>query len=87
MTEQIMTIRCTLRVLLAEENVRRAREGTPSLSQRELAAETGIPPSVINALVTDKNQRIDYRTLDRLCTFFKVQPGSLFVWEPEEETQ
>lgn len=84
MIEQPMTIRCTLRLVLAEENVRRVREGRPSLSQRELAAETGIPPSVINALATDRNQRIDYKTLNRLCTYFKLQPGALFIWEPEE---
>ena len=84
MTEHTMTVRCTLRLLLAEENVKRVREGKQSLSQRELAAQTGIPPSVINALATDRNQRIDYKTIDRLCTFFQVQPGALFVWEPDE---
>lgn len=83
MTEVLMPVKCTLRLLLAEENVKRAREGRDTLSQQELARQTGLPPSVINGLVTGRSQRVDYKTIDRLCTYFNVQPGALFVWEPE----
>lgn len=82
-----MTIKCTLRLLIARENVRRAEQGQPTLSQATVAHETGIAPSVINGLVTGRTQRVDFQTIDRLCAFFKVQPGELFVWEPENDPQ
>jgi DNA-binding Xre family transcriptional regulator len=37
--------------------------------------------SVINGLMTGRTQRLDFSTLDRLCTFFRIQPGSLLQWE------
>lgn len=85
MTEQAMPIRCTLRLLVARENVKRAQEGQPQLSQQQIARDTGLPPSVVNGLVTGRSQRVDFKTLDRLCTYFKVQPGDLLVWEPDAE--
>lgn len=83
MTTEPMTVRCTLRLLIARENVRRAEHGLPQLSQAEVAAQAKLPPSVVNGLVTGRQQRVDFKTIDRLCSFFKVQPGELFVWEPD----
>lgn len=83
MYAQPMTVRCTLRLLIARENVRRAEQGLPPLSQAEVAANAKLPPSVVNGLVTGRQQRVDFKTIDRLCSFFKVQPGELFVWDPE----
>ena len=85
MTEQSMTVRCTLRLLIARENVRRAEQGLPPLSQAEVAARSKLPPSVVNGLATGRQQRVDFKTIDRLCTFFRVQPGELFEWVPDEE--
>ncbi len=61
-------------MLIAQENVKRAEAGQEALTQQHIAHETGLPLSVVNGLVTGRNQRVDFKTLDRLCTFFAVQP-------------
>ncbi len=83
---QAMPIRSTLRLLIARENVERAASGQPPLTQHRLALDTGLPPSVINGLVTNRTQRVDYKTLDRLCAYFNVQPGDLLTYTPEDDT-
>ena len=63
--------------------MRRAEHGQPTLSQADVAAGAKLPPSVVNGLVTGRQQRVDFKTIDRLCSFFKVQPGELFIWESD----
>lgn len=82
-TEHAMSITCTLREVLAHENVRRAQHNQPTLTQRQLARDTGVSLSVINNLVLGHTQRIDFRTLDRLCRYLHVQPGDLLRWSDE----
>lgn len=79
-------IQCTLRVLLAQLNLERAQRGEPPLSQAKIAEDTRIPPSVINGLVTNRTQRVDYRTLDRLCAYLGVQPGDLLIYKQVDQT-
>ena len=78
-----IVVRCTLRLLLARENVRRAETGEDSLTQARLADASGLPPSVVNGLVTGRTQRVDFKTIDALCKTLGVQPGDLFTWEPD----
>jgi len=78
-------IRCTLRTVMAEENVKRSQEGKPALTQTEVAIKTGLPPSVVSGLYGNRVKRVDYGTLDKLCTLFNVQPGALLVWSADEE--
>ena len=86
-----MTVSCHLRILLARVNVERARQGEPALSLRRLAVESGVSLSVLAALNTGRNQRIDYATLDRLLNYFNryfnVTINDLLAWEhtPEGE--
>jgi DNA-binding Xre family transcriptional regulator len=86
-----VTVSCHLRILLAKVNVERARQGKPTLSLRRLAAESGVSLSVLAALNTGRNQRIDYATLDRLLNYFNcyfsVTINDLLIWErtPEGE--
>lgn len=81
-----MTISCQLRVLLAQTNLVRAKRGQPPLSLRRLATESGVSLSVLTALNTGRNQRVDYATLDRLLLYFsryfQVTTGDLLAWEP-----
>jgi DNA-binding Xre family transcriptional regulator len=85
-----MTISCRLRVVLAQLNVERAKMGQPSMSLRRLSQESGVSLSVLAALHTGRNQRIDYVTIDRLLTyfnrFFPIGMNDLFRWEalPED---
>ncbi len=83
-TEHAMPITCTLREVLAQENVRRAQQHEPTLTQRQLARDTDISLSVVNNLVLGRTQRIDFRTLDRLCRYFHIQPGDLLRWTDDE---
>lgn len=80
-----MTIYCRLRVLLARVNVARAERDLAPLSLRQLAAESGVSLSVLTALNTGRNQRIDYHTIDRLLVcfnrYFRVSTADLLAWE------
>jgi DNA-binding Xre family transcriptional regulator len=83
-----MTITCHLRVLLAQTNVERAKQGKPTLSLRSLARESGVSLSVLASLHTGRSQRIDYTTIDRLlnyfsCYFNNVSIDDLFAWEKQ----
>jgi DNA-binding Xre family transcriptional regulator len=88
-----MTISCRLRVLLARANLVRAQGNLAPLSLRQLATESGVSLSVLTALNTGRNQRIDYHTIDRLLAYFahyfQVTTSDLLVWEhslpPEPE--
>ncbi len=81
----VVTISCNLRLLIARVNVEQAKQGGPSLSLRRLAAESGVSLSVLAALNTGKNQRIDYTTIDHLLayfnTYFQVTTSDLLAWE------
>jgi DNA-binding Xre family transcriptional regulator len=87
-----MPVSCHLRILLARLNVERAKQGQPAVSLRALAEESGVSLSVLVALHTGRNQRVDYSTLDRLLSYFSrflpVTMNDLLVWEPTtgEET-
>lgn len=80
----VMTVRSRLRVLIASENLKRAQAGLDALTQQQIAAEAGLPLSVVNGLVTNRAGRVDFKTLDRLCRYFKCQPGDLLTYEPED---
>lgn len=79
-----MTISCRLRLLLARANVERAQQNEPPLSLRQLALESGVSLSVLTALNTGRNQRIDFQTIDRLLAYFSryftVTTGDILQW-------
>lgn len=79
-----MTVKSRLRVLIASENLRRAQSGKDALTQQQIAVEAGLPPSVVNGLVTNRAGRVDFKTLDKLCRYFKCTPGDLLAYEPED---
>jgi hypothetical protein len=83
-----LTISCKLRLLLARANVERAKQGQAALSLRRLAEESGVSLSVLAALHTGKNQRIDYTTIDHLLTYFnryfQVTTDDLLTWESSQ---
>ncbi len=81
-----MPLRSNLRLLLAQANVERAKQGLPALSLRQLALESGIALSVLTALAAGRSQRIDYGTIDTLLTslnrYIPAGTGALLVWTP-----
>jgi len=84
-----MPVSCHLRILLARLNLERAKQGQPAVSLRRLAQESGVSQSVLMALHTGRNQRIDYATIDRLLSYFSrflpVCIDDLLTWEPEQQ--
>lgn len=61
--------------------------GDKRINMTQLANATGIARTSIFALYHEKAARIDLVTLDRLCTFFQVEPGDLLQWEPGPREQ
>jgi len=84
-----MPVSCHLRILLARLNLERAQQGQPAVSLRRLAQESGVSQSVLVSLHTQRNQRIDYATIDRLLSYFSrflpVGMDDLLTWEPAQE--
>ena len=68
---------CRLAVLMAEKD--------PQLSQRQLARETGLSPTTINKLFTNKFDRVDTRTIETLCDYLKKEVGDLLVLREASE--
>lgn len=79
-----MSVRCNLKVLIARENLKRAERGEAPVTMRKLAAETDLTLSSLSALATGKSGRIDFTTIDKLCTFFNVEVGDLLTRVPDE---
>jgi DNA-binding Xre family transcriptional regulator len=79
-----MAVKMAVRKLIARENMRRAETGEPVLTQRELERLSGVSQSVISTLMSGNIKRIDLKTINGLCNFFKVRPGDLFDYEPDE---
>lgn len=78
-----MAVKMALRRLIAKENLRRADSGEPELTQITIAEGASISQSVISKLLNGRTRRIDFDTMNGLCNFFKVQPGDLFDYTPE----
>lgn len=76
-------------IFLAQLNLERAKQGQPAVSLRRLAQESGVSQSVLFTLHTERNQRIDYATIDRLLSYFNcflpVRMDDLLTWEPAQE--
>jgi transcriptional regulator with XRE-family HTH domain len=87
--DNVVTIYCKLRLLLAKANVERTKQGKAALSLRRLAEESGVSLSVLASLHTGKSQRIDYMTIDHLLTYFNqyfhVTAADLLGWEQPEK--
>ena len=59
--------------------------GRERLNISDLARGAGISRNAAQALYHGKQAMVDLSVLDRVCRFLKVQPGELFVHEPEKE--
>ena len=71
-----MAIQNKVKILIAEKELREGRK----LSHRTVAQEAGIPLSVLTLYTSQKVRRFDVETLEKLCRYFKCQPGDLLVF-------
>lgn len=72
---------CRLAALIDEKNLRLSDLGQSSdrLTQRKLAAATGIATTTINRLYNNDFDRVDVRTLETLCNYFGCEVGDLLA--------
>lgn len=79
-----MAIKFALRTIVARQNLARAEQGLPPLTQTEIAAGSGVNQSVVSKLLTKPQKRIDMLTIDRLCNYLHVTPNDLLGYTPDE---
>ena len=85
MSDQTMAVRSRLKLVLAEHNTRRIRDGLEPRTVRSLAEEIRLSPSVITGLTSGRAKRIDFETLNKLCRALDVRPGDLLDYIPDNE--
>lgn len=70
-------IRSNLQVLVAQKGQSDGR----TISQREVARETGVSLYTIGTLYNGTWQRIEHDSMLALCQYLTCQPGDLFTVE------
>lgn len=60
--------------------------GDRRLSIQAVHQGTGISYATMHDLYHDRNKRIDFATLDKLCNFFGVGPEQVFEWQADGES-
>jgi DNA-binding Xre family transcriptional regulator len=83
MSDQAMAVRSRLKLVLAEHNTARIREGLEPRTVRSLAKEIDLSPSVITGLTSGRARRVDFETLNKLCRALGVRPGDLLDYTPD----
>jgi putative transcriptional regulator len=76
-------VRSRIKVLLAERNLERARNGDKPVSVRGLADRTGLTHSALVKLVNNQSRMISFETLNKLCKALDCTPGDLLVYTPD----
>ena len=79
-----LMIKSRLKPLILEYNARRVRSGQRPVSIRDFAASASLSPSVITGLNSGRARRIDFETMNKLCSVLSCQPGDLFEHIPDE---
>ena len=54
---------------------------TPPISQRELAAQSGVSPTTINRMCRNLTAQVSLATLDAISVVLGVEPGDLLERE------
>ena len=80
-----VAIKLAVHKLVARENLRRADDGHPPLTQQEIARGSGVSQPVISTILRRKATRLDLKTINGLCNYFQVLPGDLFDYNPDED--
>ncbi|MGJ5681537.1 helix-turn-helix domain-containing protein [Staphylococcus equorum] len=63
-----MTIRCNLSILMGRERY----------NIQDVHEKTGLSRKSISNLYNDKTTRIDFETIEKICTLFNCSIGDLF---------
>jgi DNA-binding Xre family transcriptional regulator len=63
-----MEVKCRLQEFMDEQD----------LTQQEVAARTGLSPTIIGRLYHNRFSRLDNQTVIKVCQLFEVQLGEMF---------
>jgi len=77
-------VKSRLKLLMNKRNGERISAGQPELTIRQLAADAGVPPSVVSGLTSGRAQQVHFRTLDRLCRALDCTPGDILEYVPDQ---
>lgn len=75
-------IRFRLTELTADKAFRERRV----VSLSEIAQETGIHRATLSKIANQPGSNVGTDIIDKLCTYFRCQPGDLMTHIPETET-
>ena len=75
-------IQSRLRELMAAKGRRERRR----ITYEDILAATRISKTALTRLANDRADRVAISTVDRLCAYFDCQPGDLFIYVPESES-
>jgi putative transcriptional regulator len=70
-----MAIHCKLSTILGEKR----------LKMSDVVRETKLAKGTVHTLYHDRVQKVDYRVLDKLCSFLNCQPGDLLIFQPNDD--
>jgi putative transcriptional regulator len=70
-----MSIHCKLSTILGEKR----------LKMSDVVRETKLAKGTVHTLYHDRVQKVDYRVLDKLCSFLNCQPGDLLIFQPNDD--
>ena len=57
--------------------------GERRMSIAELQRRTGLSYVTLHHLYSDRSERVDFKTLDRICGALDVQPGDILEYRPD----
>lgn len=78
-------LRNRLAVLIAEYNVKH-RPQQDKLTLQELSKQTGVARETLSRMVNGE-AGVSGTTIERLCSFFKCQPGDLLFMDFPDDSQ
>lgn len=76
-------VKSRLKLLINQRNSERIQAGQKELTIRQLAADAGVPPSVVSGLSSGRAQQVHFKTLDRLCKALDCTPGDILQYTPD----
>lgn len=77
-------VQSRLKIILAEHNLKLVRQGKEPVGIREIARITGLAPSTITGLTTNRSKGVTFETVSILCSYFRCRPGDLFLFTPDD---
>ena len=76
-------IQCRLRELMAAKG----RMEGGRVNYGHIMSDTGISNTTLTRLANNRSDRVAMRTIDKLCAYFNVQPGDLFIYVEDGESK